>query len=80
MASAAAAAQQQVHEEALAKLPGLPAPPGDVHNFVNPYSLGWLIVFTSAITLAASTLFIVIRLYTKRFLNKAGLQWEDCKQ
>ncbi|KAL8831088.1 MAG: hypothetical protein Q9191_001069 [Dirinaria sp. TL-2023a] len=69
---------QQAYDEALAKLPGLEAPPGQTHNLVNPYSRGWLIVFTSAITLVVTTLLVVIRTYTKRFLNKSGLQWEDC--
>ena len=70
---------QQAYEEALAKLPGLKAPPGQTNNLVNSYSRGWLIVFTSAITLAVTTLLVLIRTYTKRFLNKSGLQSEDCK-
>ena len=74
-----AVAAEQAWAEVLAQLPALEAPPGDINNLVNPYSRRWLVIFTSATTLTVTTLFVVIRVYTKRFINESGLRWDDCK-
>lgn len=75
MASAAELAAE------LAKLPGLPPPSVDiVPNFVDPYNRAYLITLTTGITLTITTLFILIRTYTKFAINKFGLGWDDCKR
>ena len=63
----------------LAKLPGLTPPEGIAPNFINPYSRQYLIVATTAITLTVVTLFVAIRTYTKLFIHKTGLGWDDCR-
>ena len=67
-------------EASLADLPGLPPPPGITPNFVDPYSRAWLATLTISITLAVTTLLVLIRTYTKYALNKFGLRWEDCER
>lgn len=64
---------------ALAHKPGLRPPLGVTPNFVSPYSRGYLIVATTVITLTVTTLLVLIRTYTKRFINKTGLGWDDCE-
>ena len=64
----------------LAHIPGMPPPhPDIVPNFVDPYSRADLVVATTAVTLTVTTLLIIVRTYTKRFINKAGLGLEDCE-
>ncbi len=75
-------AMTPAEEEAymLAHLLGMPPPhPDIVPNFEDPYSQRYLIVLTTAITLTVSTLLVLVRTYTKRFIHKAGLGWDDCE-
>ena len=67
-------------EASLADLPGLPPPPGITPNFIDPYSRFWLYTVTISITMVVTTLFVVMRTYTKYAINKFGLRWEDCEQ
>lgn len=81
MSSSVTPSAEEAREHALAHLPGLAPPsPEILPNFVNPYNRQDLIVFTTTITLVATTLLVIIRTYTKRFINKNGLGWDDCKQ
>ena len=65
---------------ALAHTPAMPPPrPDIVPNFVDPYSLAYLITITTVNTMTITILFVLMRTYTKWFLNKKGMGWEDCK-
>lgn len=78
MATPATALTPAEEAYALAHTPGLQPPLGVTPNFVDPYSRGYLIVAASAVTLTVTTLLVLMRTYTKRFINKTGLGWEDC--
>lgn len=58
--------------------PGLVPPPGVVPNLIDPYSKGYLLTLTTATTLTVSTIFVLIRAFTKKFINKNGFGWDDC--
>lgn len=65
---------------ALAHTPGMPPPhPGIKPNFVDPYSQAYLITDVTIVTLTVTTLLVAIRTYTRRFIHKLGMGWEDCK-
>ncbi len=65
--------------EQLEKIPTIRPPPGVTPNFINPpidhYS-AWIVAATLALTL--STIFVLIRVYTRFFIIKIH-GWEDCK-
>lgn len=63
----------------LAHTPGLKPPPGVMPNFDDPYSHSYLVVDITIATLVVTTLFVAVRTYTKHFVNKNGLGWDDCE-
>ena len=80
MATPAAPLTPAEEAYALAHTPGLAPPrPDIVPNFIDPYSRAYLIVTTTAVTLTVTTVLVLIRTYTKRFINKTGLGWDDCE-
>lgn len=58
--------------------PGLAPPPGVTPNFINPESHARFVVVTHTICLTLSTIFVLLRTYTKFFISHAP-GWEDCK-
>lgn len=72
------ASPAEAYEYALAHLPGLPPPsPEILPNFENPYNRQGLIVFTTTITLTVTTIVVILRTYTRHFINKTGLSWDE---
>ena len=69
---------EKAQEQALVRLPGLATPPGILPNLVNPYNQQYLIVLCTTIILVVTTLLVAIRTYTRRYINKIGLSWDDC--
>ncbi len=61
----------------LAHLPAGRPPPGTSPNFVKPVTSRAPVIAISVIFLTLSTLFVSLRLYTRKFLNRA-LGLEDC--
>lgn len=53
-------------------------PPGVVPNFVDPESKAYLLTITVAVTVTVSTIFVLIRAFTKKFINKNGFGLDDC--
>jgi len=53
----------------LAHLPAGRPPPGTSPNFVNPVTLKGLVVVINVIFLTLSTVFVSLRLYTRKFLH-----------
>lgn len=58
--------------------PGLPAPPGEVVDFVQPFTLQPYQILTVAGCVIFTTVAVAARLVTKIFVIKR-LNWEDCK-
>ena len=65
-------------ESLLETLPAMKPPPGEVPNFVDPYSKGPILVIASTITLFLGLCFFGIRIYTKLFIVRKAA-WDDCK-
>ena len=61
----------------LAQLPAGRPPQGTSSNFINPVTLKTPVVAINVVFLSLATLFVILRLYTRRFLNRA-LGPEDC--
>jgi hypothetical protein len=61
----------------LLKGPGLKPPPGVKPNFDDPSGLHHWIVTVAAICISISTAAMALRVYTKAFVTKFGL--EDCE-
>lgn len=60
----------------LADIPaGLP-PPGVTPNFVNPPSLRDPTITANAVFLSLSTVFVLLRIYTRKWLTRM-LKWDD---
>jgi hypothetical protein len=57
----------------------LPAPPGTTANFTNPEYIGAQLGVTAILYPALAIPFLLIRLYTKRFLVKR-VHLDDCKR
>ncbi|MCJ1471167.1 hypothetical protein MMC07_009815, partial [Pseudocyphellaria aurata] len=55
---------------------GLPPPPGVTPNFVDPYSLRRFFILTFVMCVTVTTIFILVRAYTKTYIIKAH-EWED---
>lgn len=62
----------------LSKIPALFPPKGVESNFVNPYSIGSQLIRVGAIFLALMGLCVLIRFYTKIFIQHSW-GWEDCE-
>ena len=60
-----------------AQIPGLPPPPGQIPNFINPPSQAHWVYVTLPLCLAVSTPFVWIRLYTASFILK-NRGWSEC--
>lgn len=58
-------------------LVAMPPPPGVVPNFVNPVSRGSYLITVNAVLLSITTLFVLMRFYTRIFLARA-IGWDDC--
>lgn len=54
-------------------------PSGVTSSFDHAYSRGYLVTAGTAIILPVTTIFVLIRTYTKHFINKNGLCKEDCE-
>lgn len=54
------------------------SPPGVTPNFVNPPSIIALTDIGPGVVFPIVTIFVLLRLYTKRFINRTGLGAEDC--
>lgn len=52
------------------------APPGYTINLVNPEYIGHQLIVCAVITAGLSGIFLVLRLYTRKFLAQ-GLGWDD---
>lgn len=62
----------------MASSPALAPPPGVTPNFVNPYNQNKVTITLISVCLPATTLFLLIRMYSKvRLIKSHG--WEDCK-
>ncbi len=57
--------------------PGVKPPSGARSNFVDPPSQKGLIVAVAVLAIILSTLFVCLRIYTRRFINRR-LWWDDC--
>lgn len=55
----------------LAHLPAGRPPPGTSPNFINPVTLKAPVVAINVVFLALSTIFVSLRLYTRKFLTRA---------
>ena len=64
--------------QALLDAPAMVPPPGVVPNFVDPPNLRRLVIIMLTLFMAFSTLFILLRMYTKVFLLRKTA-FEDCK-
>jgi hypothetical protein len=62
----------------LEQLPGIPPPPGEVTNFIDPPNL----LTTMSVVIAVSSVFMVtavgLRVYSKISTRRA-FSWEDCE-
>lgn len=58
--------------------PAMAPPPGVVPNFENPESLRKWWILMMCMCMSFSTIFILLRLYTKLILIKSHA-WEDCE-
>lgn len=56
----------------------MPPPPGVVPDFVSPVSRAKMDTILHAICLAVVTVFLVLRIYTRKFISR-WLSWDDCK-
>ena len=61
----------------LAQIPAGRPPPGTISNFINPVTLKDPIVAINVIFLTVATLFVSLRIYTRKFLNRT-IGSEDC--
>ena len=55
-----------------------PAPTGVTPNFTNPESIGYRVILAALLCPAITIIFVLLRLYTKRFLTR-HLHIDDCK-
>ena len=63
----------------LSKIPVMKPPPGMTSNFINPPSIGNTIIIVTVIFVTLMLGFVVVRIYTRGFLNRSfGL--DDCEQ
>lgn len=60
------------------KLPSMRPPPGEMPDFINPYSLDKWVITCTAVCLFSTTLFVGARMYTKAAVTKS-LDWADCE-
>lgn len=58
--------------------PALLPPNGIVPDFQDPYSLQPYHTLTAVATLFLTTVFVALKLFTKKFI-KREIQWEDCE-
>lgn len=54
-----------------------PPPPGQVANFVNPYSDGYKIIVVNVVMLLFSSIVTGMRLFTRVYIVK-GMGLDDC--
>lgn len=54
-------------------------PPGVISSYDHPYSRGYLVIMGTAIIVPMTTILVLLRTYTKHFINKNGLGKEDCR-
>lgn len=59
--------------------PALEPPPGVTPNFENPENITPLIEFTLGICLGVSSLFVILRVWTRFIIMKVH-GWDDCKE
>jgi hypothetical protein len=59
-------------------LPGMPPPPGEIPNFINPYSRGKTYTLVATSIIAVMLLLVTNRLYTKYFAIRK-VDADDCK-
>ena len=59
-------------------VPAAPPPPGEVSNFVNPYSQGPIFYGVCGALLVVMLFLLAIRTYTKIYIVQEG-SWDDCK-
>ena len=58
--------------------PGLRPPPGVLSDFVHPYSLAKYAIVAHTAGLTVSTLFVLMRMYTKVYITRSP-GWDDCE-
>lgn len=58
--------------------PALAPPQGVTPDFRNPYSILPLVQITLVICIGVSSLFVILRLYTRLLIVRAH-GWEDCE-
>lgn len=62
----------------LADLPGMKPPPGVIPNLIDPPTKGNLNLLCHVACISFSTVCVLIRMYTRIFINRAH-GWEDCE-
>lgn len=62
----------------MGELPGMNPPPGVVSNLINPPTMQNLNLICQVACLSVSTACVLIRMYTKIFVDGSH-GWEDCK-
>ena len=58
--------------------PALKPPKGVTPNLIDPASQGYICIIVMIVYLVVTTPFVVIRVYTRRYINKR-VWWDDCK-
>lgn len=58
--------------------PIIPPPPGQVSNFIDSPSRGYLLTAIGSVVLALQILFFSLRMYSRMFVARK-LRWDDCK-
>lgn len=58
--------------------PALKPPKGVTPNLIDPSSQGYVCIIAMVIYLVVTTPFVMIRMYTRRFINRR-VWWDDCK-
>ena len=57
--------------------PGMKPPGGVEPNFIDPPTQQRLIIAVAVLAISLSTIFVSLRVYTRRFVNRR-LWWDDC--
>lgn len=58
--------------------PALKSPQGVRPNLIDPASQGYVCIIAMVIYLVVATPFVVIRMYTRHFINRR-VWWDDCR-
>ncbi len=58
--------------------PAMSPPPGVIPNFVDPPNLNSYWVLSLTLSLTFSTLFVLMRMYTRLFISRVT-SWDDCE-